>query len=295
MVIWLGFGSALYSVPHFLTSPYSDTINLDLTSDNEKCPADTCSSSTFLESKNLYYGIFIAGHALNGIGSSAIQTLGTVYIDENLSEKGTPMAMAYFQTAGYAFGPAFGYIGGGALLTLWVDGNDKAPIGIPPELWVGNWWLGFWVVGIVVVVAGILITGLPHQISIAGANQRRRKSSQQRGMLETSGEFRQAHKTIHTLLKNKPFMLMVLASSIEEGYKVFGATLAVKYMEEMFGGLAGDIGMMGGVTIIISILLGQLLGGIWVHKTNPTVKKQLKFVTVVAFTSVITCFVLFYH
>ena len=71
----------------------------------------------------MYYSFFVAGQALNGIGAAAVRSLGTVYIDENLSQKGSPMALGYFQTMGQALGPAVGFIGGGALLKLWIDGS----------------------------------------------------------------------------------------------------------------------------------------------------------------------------
>ena len=80
---------------------------------------------------------------LNGIGAAALWTIGTVYIDENLSQKGAPMAIGYFEGTG-VLGPAVGFLGGGAILNLWVDGADKVPEGFTSndQLWLGNWWLG---------------------------------------------------------------------------------------------------------------------------------------------------------
>jgi hypothetical protein len=52
---------------------------------------------------------------LNGIGAAALYTTGTVFIDENLSQKGAPMAIGYFEGTS-VLGPAIGFLGGGALL-----------------------------------------------------------------------------------------------------------------------------------------------------------------------------------
>ena len=212
--------------------------------------------------------LIIQAKALGGIGSSAILTLGTVFIDENLSEEGTPMALAYFHAAGYAFGPATGIIGGGALLKVWVDGNDKIPTDIPSELWVGNWWIGFLLVGGMVIVVGLLIIGLPHKLSVGALNQRRRSSTVQRGLPKASGELRQTGKTIFAIVKNIPFMMMVVAYSLEGGFIAIMATYSAKYTLEMFGGSYGDIAMIGGAAMVTSVVGGQFLGGIWVRMTN---------------------------
>ena len=126
-LVLFGFGSVIYSLPYFLAEPYTNTLSL---SGNELNSAGSCDDSTNStsngEGKSLYYGFFLAGQALNGIGAAAIRTLGTVYIDENLSQKGSPMALGYFQAMGQALGPALGFIGGGGLLKLWVDGSRVA-------------------------------------------------------------------------------------------------------------------------------------------------------------------------
>ena len=127
--VLFGFGCLLYALPHFLDEPYSNWVSLggDEVNVVGSCSSDDCTNSTSaVVGKSMYYGFFVAAQALNGIGASAVRTLGTVYIDENLSQKGSPMALGFFQTTGQSFGPAVGFIGGGALLKLWVDGSRVA-------------------------------------------------------------------------------------------------------------------------------------------------------------------------
>jgi len=114
---------------------------------NNTCLVEECSTDSGglidTNSNRFYYGFFIAGQALNGVGAAALWTIGTVMIDENLSQKGAPMAIGYFEGTG-VLGPAVGFLGGGALLNMWVDGSASMPDDITPtdELWIGNWWLG---------------------------------------------------------------------------------------------------------------------------------------------------------
>ena len=45
-------------------------------------------------------------------------------------------------------GPAFGYMLGSAMLTVYVDPNNK-PEGLSDNStnWIGAWWLGFFIIG----------------------------------------------------------------------------------------------------------------------------------------------------
>ena len=49
-------------------------------------------------------------------------SLSPAYIEENLSQKGTPVAIGIFQAC-LVLGPALGFLIGGFLLNIWVDGS----------------------------------------------------------------------------------------------------------------------------------------------------------------------------
>ena len=51
---------------------------------------------------------------------------GCVYIDENMSAKGAPIALGTYEGMGI-LGPAFGFVIGGAFLGSWVDGKSELP------------------------------------------------------------------------------------------------------------------------------------------------------------------------
>lgn len=232
-------------MPHFLNKPYSDTIHLDQFDENETCPSETCSTTTLVARQSSFYGFFIAGAVLIGIGSASLRTLGVVFIDENFSETKAPAALGFYMVAGQAIGPAVGFIGGGLFLKLWVDGLEESadtdarilylPTDISPELWVGNWWIVFLITGGAAIVIGIMITGLPHQLKGANENQAQRTNTQQKGIKSTSGELKDSHKTTLSLLMNLPFVLMVMAQAFEEGFRTFSVAFALIYFQEMYG------------------------------------------------------------
>ena len=53
--------------------------------------------------------------------------------------------------------------------------------------------------------------------------------------------------------------------------------LNLRYLETMFQVSTSLAAMAAGATVVLSGAFGQFLGGIWVGKADPTVKKQMIF------------------
>ena len=151
--ILVGIGSVVYSLPHFLNEPYADSFVTRLFNGSDLCPAASCDTiatrsvyglTIDLSNKIFFYSFFIAGQVLNGMGSTALVSMGTVYIDENLSQTSAPIGIGLFEGIG-KLGPAVGYLLGGSFLNSFVDGSGSMPFSLTTEseLWIGNWWLGF--------------------------------------------------------------------------------------------------------------------------------------------------------
>ena len=161
--------------------------------------------------------------------------------------------------------------------------SDRLPAEIRPDLWIGNWWLGFVVAGLLAIIVGVLIVGLPRELTDAKRNQSRRRNEQQAGQMDKihakSGTIRDAHKSTFTLLCNYPFLMMILAMAFEAGFRAVIVTYSAKYLEEMFGMSASNAAMIFGLSTISAALVGQVCGGLWVGKTNPTLLKQMWFCT----------------
>ena len=235
--LFIGFGSIIYSLPHFISESYTDLIDdirgaADTTDVTDVCPIDReCNSTEIKSDSNFYYGFFVAGQCLNGIGGQAIWTLGAVYIDENLSQKAAPFSLGLLEGSG-VFGPAVGFLLAGALLNLWVDGT--APVDMTPsdKLWIGNWWVGFVIAGVCSLIVGVLICLLPNKLASAEKAQKTRRQEFQSGQIaktsDQTGKVTDIHKSIFILIRNVPFMAVILAGAVEMGLVSILSTYGTK-------------------------------------------------------------------
>ena len=235
--MFLGVGSIVYSLPHFISDSYTEMVEdirgtTDSIDASNVCPIEqSCNLTETHYNSNFYYGFFVAGQWLNGIGGQAIRTLGAVYIDENLSQKAAPFSLGLLEGS-RAFGPAVGFLLGGALLNLWVDGT--APEGMTPsdELWIGNWWIGFIIAGVCSLIVGLLICLLPEKLESAEKAQKTRRQEFQSGQVaktsEKTGTVKDIHKSVSILLRNIPFMAVILAGTVEMGLVAILATYGTK-------------------------------------------------------------------
>ena len=192
---------------------------------SDVCPLNQACNSTTTDS-NFYYGFFVAGQCLNGIGGQALGALGTVYIDENLSQKAAPLSLGLLAGSG-VFGPAVGFLLAGALLNLWVDGTAPPQMTVDDKLWIGNWWIGFLIGGVSALV-GLLITLLLPKLASAEKAQKTRRQEFQSGQIEKTtektGQIKDIHRWVLILLRNIPFVGVVLAGALEMGLITILAT-----------------------------------------------------------------------
>ena len=235
--MFLGLGSILYSLPHFISDSYTELVEdirgtADSIDASNVCPiGQSCNSTEIQDTSNFYYGFFVAGQCLNGIGGQAIWTLGAVYIDENLSQKAAPFSLGLLEGSG-VFGPAVGFLLAGALLNLWVDGTP--PEGMTPtdKLWIGNWWIGFIIAGVCSLIVGVLICLLPEKLKSAEKAQKTRRQEFQSGQMaktsEKTGTIKDIHKSVFLLIRNIPFMAVILAGAVEMGLVSILSTYGTK-------------------------------------------------------------------
>ena len=136
-------GSITMLLPHFLSGPYElgpmpvQTCNLH----NNITPSLDCNTE---ESSSGYYWFLVIGHALHGIGGSAVFTIAIPYLDTQIKSRDSPLYIGIMHAIS-ALGPTAGYIIGGVFLGFYVDyGRDVGEIDLDPSdpRWVGAWWIG---------------------------------------------------------------------------------------------------------------------------------------------------------
>ncbi|KAM3723462.1 Solute carrier organic anion transporter family member 4A1 [Dirofilaria immitis] len=158
---WIGIGSFLMALgsficvlPHYIVSPYhyyetqlnesehgQCTYRNDLISD---CSEHHSSSASYL---NPYFLIFLFGQTLHGIGATPLFSIGTAYLDENVSQKASPVYLAIHSVV-TSIGPVIGLFIGGFMLTIYTDFDrvDMSKVKLKDSSdprWIGAWWLGF--------------------------------------------------------------------------------------------------------------------------------------------------------
>ena len=141
------------------------------------------------------------------------------------------------------------------------------------------------------MIVGLLIAGLPRELQNAAWNQSRRRCEQQAGQMDKinakSGTIRDAHKSTFIILRNYPFLMMVFAMAFEAGFRACIVTYSTKYLEEMFGWSTSNAAIALGILVVVSIVVGQISGGLWIGKTNASLSKQIWFCTLATLISLL--------
>uniref|UniRef100_A0A914NWX5 Major facilitator superfamily (MFS) profile domain-containing protein n=1 Tax=Meloidogyne incognita TaxID=6306 RepID=A0A914NWX5_MELIC len=123
----MGFGSFISAMPHFISSPWPiDNLN---SSDYGQC-TNRVELNEHCESRrrglldawymNPYFLIFLLGQTFHGFGATPLFSLGTAYLDENVSQKSSPVYLAIHSML-TSIGPIFGLFIGGRLLQVYED------------------------------------------------------------------------------------------------------------------------------------------------------------------------------
>ncbi|GMS86006.1 hypothetical protein PENTCL1PPCAC_8181, partial [Pristionchus entomophagus] len=192
---WIGLGglvmaagSFVCALPHFLIDPYdpshdhlknsSDFGQCDASldpitlADAAKCTKDASTTDGLASYTNLYFLIFLLGQTLHGIGSTPLFSIGTAYMDENVSQTASPLYLAIHSVIS-SFGPVLGFFAGGFLLRFYVDFDRVETVPVDPidPRWIGAWWIGFVVAGIAILVTSLPILGFARELPEAKAHR----------------------------------------------------------------------------------------------------------------------------
>ncbi|VDK21031.1 unnamed protein product [Anisakis simplex] len=94
----MGLGSFICALPHFMITPYrvngaglneSDYGQCTLRDEKAlECVKGDTEPASYL---NPYFLMFLLGQTLHGIGATPLFSIGTVYLDENVSQKASPV------------------------------------------------------------------------------------------------------------------------------------------------------------------------------------------------------------
>lgn len=106
--------------------------------------------------------IFMSQFVL-GIGNTLFLALGQSYLDDNTSQKRSPMVFAY-TFAMRMTGPIMGFILTYYTSLVYIDPSLTPFIKPTDPRWLGAWWLGWIIIGIVMLVLAVLIGMFPENL-----------------------------------------------------------------------------------------------------------------------------------
>ncbi|XP_037569203.2 solute carrier organic anion transporter family member 4C1 [Dermacentor silvarum] len=238
---------------------------------------DTCGEQSIRDFRFL----LILGSMLQGAGVTPLHTLGMSFLDENLPVRLTSLFIGTY-SAMAVLGPAFGFLVAGYFLSVFVDLKDVSQLGLTTQssVWIGAWWVGFLVAAIMGGIVSVPMAAFPKHLPSYHQCQMVRRLQANKGYSEQESTYGQymieLPRSILSLLKNVPFVMITLASVTEAMVGTAVAAFSVKFFEAEFAMTPSRTAAALGSILIPAGVGGTLMGGALVSKLDMTIRAMLK-------------------
>ncbi|KAM3723468.1 Solute carrier organic anion transporter family member 4A1 [Dirofilaria immitis] len=300
---WIGIGSFLMALgsficvlPHYIVSPYhyyetqlnesehgQCTYRNDLISD---CSEHHSSSASYL---NPYFLIFLFGQTLHGIGATPLFSIGTAYLDENVSQKASPVYLAIHSVV-TSIGPVIGLFIGGFMLTIYTDFDrvDMSKVKLKDSSdprWIGAWWLGFLGSAILAFVTAFPILMFARELPEA-KKHRLKDVNQVHAISQISdkdiilkGNLRYLPRAVWNILRNPTFVTTIVLGIFESIVINGFAAFMPKILEAVLSTTPTKASYLSSI-VIFAAAAGVMLGGALIRQFNLQVGGMLKLIFV---------------
>nr|CAD2179324.1 unnamed protein product [Meloidogyne enterolobii] len=294
----MGFGSFISAMPHFISSPWPiDNLN---SSDYGQC-TNRIELNEHCESRrrglldawymNPYFLIFLLGQTFHGFGATPLFSLGTAYLDENVSQKSSPVYLAIHSML-TSIGPIFGLFIGGRLLQVYED-FDRVDLSTVPmknsrdPRWVGAWWVGFLCCAIasgfisipIMLFARELPEAKKHRLKDVNQVHANSQMDANDHLLKEKKNFSQLMKGCLNILRNPTFVAVMAIGNFEaiilNGFSAF----MPKILETILS-TTPTIGSYLSSVVIFAAAGGVMIGGMVVRQMNLQVGGMLKMILI---------------
>ena len=249
----LSFGCFIFALPQFLFGEYGRG---SLSSLYEVCVDNRSFIEDCSPSDAGAYTMFVIGNIFIAIGAAPLFTVGQAYLDEIVLPKYLSVHIGVYHTMS-VLGPAFGYLVGSSLLSVYVDPWVDTTLSPEDPAWVGAWWLSFILAGIMCLFLAVPFLMFPRYLPDSATVRKERakemakiysKKYANEDTLTVTVKMFPVH--IKRLLLNPSFMLS--AFGVASLFVMISGlvSFAPKYLETQFkltatlaGLLAGGIGI----------------------------------------------------
>ncbi|RNA06348.1 solute carrier organic anion transporter family member 5A1, partial [Brachionus plicatilis] len=287
--------SFMYSLPHFLTHPYSPILFSN--NSNEKLLCSPNGTANFLENKikaenlekNSYpldsildkldikshcllkpsnlgaFLIFACANLLIGSTSAPLYTLGTSYIDSHVHKDNSSVYLAFIYSM-LAFGPLVGYLVGAGFLQINSEHfkTHSGETDLNDSSWTGAWHLGFILFGVLILLTAIVFFLFPKEMK----NQNKTNEQESCTSNASYGDLKNLPKAILNLVSNRVFMVVTFALCFEITIISGFMTFLPKYLEHQFSLNNSVANIYTGGIAIPGAIVGIVTGGFLVKKFN---------------------------
>uniref|UniRef100_A0AC35TZ74 Solute carrier organic anion transporter family member n=1 Tax=Rhabditophanes sp. KR3021 TaxID=114890 RepID=A0AC35TZ74_9BILA len=303
----MGIGSFICALPHYLVPIYQSSSSLN-TSDFGQCAirdltGKDCSNKPYslideitndedsngASYLNPYFLLFILGQTFHGIGSTPLFSIGTAYIDENVSQKASPVYLAIHAVV-QSIGPVVGLFVGGYFLTFYID-FDRVDMSTVPfkdnsdPRFIGAFWLGFIICGVLAIINAFPILMFPRELP--QAKRHREKDVNQVHVVAEKhnkesafdGNVKDLPKAVFNMLRNPTFIVCIVLGIFESIVINGFAAFMPKILSSILSTTPTKASYLSSV-IIFAAAAGVMLGGTLIRKYNLQVGGMLKMILV---------------
>uniref|UniRef100_A0A9J2Q5B1 Solute carrier organic anion transporter family member n=2 Tax=Ascaris lumbricoides TaxID=6252 RepID=A0A9J2Q5B1_ASCLU len=292
----MGLGSFVCVLPHYMISPYQVKDGGINESDYGQCiwreqQTMTCAKSDtdYASYLNPYFLMFLLGQTLHGIGATPLFSIGTAYLDENVSQKASPVYLAIHAVV-TSIGPVIGLFIGGFLLTIYTDFDrvDISKITLKDSSdprWVGAWWLGFFASAILAFLTAFPILAFARELPEAkrhrlkDVNQVHAVSQVDDSDLILKGNLKYLPKAVWNILRNPTFVTCIVLGIFESIVINGFAAFMPKILEAILSTTPTKASYLSSV-VIFAAAAGVMLGGALIRQLNLQVGGMLKMIFV---------------
>ncbi|VDK71675.1 unnamed protein product [Litomosoides sigmodontis] len=308
---WIGIGSFVMALgsfvcvlPHYMVPPYQyhetqlneseheqvDNVrDMVLTMRDELVPDCSKHHSTSASFLNPYFLMFLLGQTLHGIGATPLFSIGTAYLDENVSQKASPVYLAIHSVV-TSIGPVIGLFVGGFLLTIYTDFDrvDVSTLKIKDSSdprWIGAWWLGFLGSALLAFITAFPILMFARELPEAkrhrlkDVNQVHAISQMSGKDIIVKGNLGYLPRAVWNILRN-PTFLTTIVLGIFESIVINGfAAFMPKILEAVLSTTPTKASYLSSI-VIFAAAAGVMLGGALIRQFNLQVSGMLKLIFV---------------